>query len=137
MEKWLGIFAKQLNLKKIKNGQFSFFDILQLQHTVISNSEKLTHPSAHIWVSGTETRLASAPTSLQALFWCSDPHWIWDSVEREGDMSDLRIVLFLKFVRFGANFAQTVVSGYSLMKKSWKVLKLKIRPLKGQFSGLT
>ena len=31
--------------KKIKNGQFSFFDILKLPHTVISNSEKLTHPT--------------------------------------------------------------------------------------------
>ena len=31
--------------KKIKNGQFSFFYILQLPHTVISNSEKLTHPT--------------------------------------------------------------------------------------------
>ena len=31
--------------KKIKNGQFSFFNILQLPHTVISNSEKLTHPT--------------------------------------------------------------------------------------------
>ena len=41
-------FRKTENLKKIKNGQFSFFDILQLQHTVISNSEKLTHPSGHI-----------------------------------------------------------------------------------------
>ena len=35
--------------KKKKNGQFSFFvvDILQLPHTVISNSEKLTHPNVH------------------------------------------------------------------------------------------
>ena len=33
--------------KKIKNGQFSFFDILKLPHTVISNSEKLTHPNVH------------------------------------------------------------------------------------------
>ena len=40
-------FRKTENLKKIKNGQFSFFDILQLQHTVISNSEKLTHPTIH------------------------------------------------------------------------------------------
>ena len=29
----------------ILNGQFIFFYILQLPHTVISNSEKLTHPS--------------------------------------------------------------------------------------------
>ena len=28
----------------ILNGQFIFFYILQLPHTVISNSEKLTHP---------------------------------------------------------------------------------------------
>ena len=35
-------FRKTENLKKIKNGQFSFFDILQLPYTVISNSEKLT-----------------------------------------------------------------------------------------------
>ena len=26
-----------------------FFDILQLPHTVISNSEKLTHPSVHVY----------------------------------------------------------------------------------------
>ena len=38
MEKWLRIFAKQFFFW-IKNGQFSFFDILQLPHTVISNSE--------------------------------------------------------------------------------------------------
>ena len=31
-------------------------------------------------------------------------------------MFDLKIVIFLKFVRFGANFAQTIVLGYSLMK---------------------
>ena len=29
-------------LKNIKNCQFSFFDILQLPHIVMSNSEKLT-----------------------------------------------------------------------------------------------
>ena len=40
-------FRKTENLKKIKNGQFSFFDILQLPYTVISNSEKLTHPNVH------------------------------------------------------------------------------------------
>ena len=37
-------------LKQIKNGQFSFFYILQLPHTVISNSEKLTHPSVQYTV---------------------------------------------------------------------------------------
>ena len=42
------IFAKQLNKIKIKNGHFSFFDILQLPHTVISHSDKLTHPNAHV-----------------------------------------------------------------------------------------
>ena len=32
-----------------KNGQFSsFWDMLQLPHTVISNSEKLTHPSIRL-----------------------------------------------------------------------------------------
>ena len=41
------IFSKQKFKKKIKNGQFSFFDILQLPHTVISNSEKFTHPTVH------------------------------------------------------------------------------------------
>ena len=41
-------FRKTENLKKIKNGQFSFFDILQLPYTVISNSEKLTHPSTYM-----------------------------------------------------------------------------------------
>ena len=38
-------FRKRIKFKKTKNGQF--FDILQLQHTVISNSEKLTHPTVH------------------------------------------------------------------------------------------
>ena len=32
-------FRKTIKFKKIKNGHFSFFDILQLPHTVISNSE--------------------------------------------------------------------------------------------------
>ena len=39
-------FRKTIKKNK-KNGQFSFFDILQLPHTVISNSEKLTHPNIH------------------------------------------------------------------------------------------
>ena len=39
---------KTIKLKKIENGYFSFFDILQLPHTVISNSEKLTHPNVHV-----------------------------------------------------------------------------------------
>ena len=39
-------FRKTKNKIKIKNGQSSFFvNILQLLHTVISNSEKLTHPN--------------------------------------------------------------------------------------------
>ena len=38
-------FLKHKNVKKIKNSQFSFFYILQLPHTVISNSAKLTHPT--------------------------------------------------------------------------------------------
>ena len=37
-------FRKTKNFKKIKNGQFSFFYILQLPHTVISNSEKIDPP---------------------------------------------------------------------------------------------
>ena len=41
-------FRKTIKFLKNKNGQFSFFDILQLPHTVISNSEKLTHPIRHI-----------------------------------------------------------------------------------------
>ena len=32
---------------KFKDGQFSFFDSLQLPHTVISNSEKLAHPTVY------------------------------------------------------------------------------------------
>ena len=40
-------FRKTTNLKKNKNGQFIFFYILHLPHTVISNSEKLTHPNVH------------------------------------------------------------------------------------------
>ena len=36
--------------KNIKKWSVQFFvDILQLQHTVISNSEKLTHPNVHLW----------------------------------------------------------------------------------------
>ena len=38
-------FPKKKIYKKNKNGQFGFFYILQLPHTVISNSEKLTHPN--------------------------------------------------------------------------------------------
>ena len=44
------IFSKQINLKKIKNGHFIFcvtFCIYHSTHTVISNSEKLTHPTIH------------------------------------------------------------------------------------------
>ena len=42
-------FRNTKNKIKIKNGQFSYFvDILQLPNTVISNSEKLTHPSTHL-----------------------------------------------------------------------------------------
>ena len=40
-----GFLQNRKILQKIKNGHFSFFDILQLPHTVISNSEKLTHPN--------------------------------------------------------------------------------------------
>ena len=40
-------FRKTIKLKKKKNGQFSFFYILQLPHTAISNSEKLTRPTVH------------------------------------------------------------------------------------------
>ena len=38
-------FRKTKNLKKLKMVSLVFFDILQLPHTVISNSEKLTHPN--------------------------------------------------------------------------------------------
>ena len=42
-------FRKKKKFKKIiKNGQFIFLDILQLPHTVISNSEKLTHPTVYM-----------------------------------------------------------------------------------------
>ena len=41
-------FRKTIKFKKIENGQFSFFYILQLPQTLISNSEKLTHPTEHI-----------------------------------------------------------------------------------------
>ena len=40
-------FRKTKNLKKLKMVSLVFFDILQLPHTVISNSEKLTHPIVH------------------------------------------------------------------------------------------
>ena len=38
-------FRKTINLKKIKIVSLVFFDILQLPHTVMSNSKKLTHPT--------------------------------------------------------------------------------------------
>ena len=42
-------FCKTKIFLKIKKGHFSFFvDILQLPHTVILNSEKLTHPSVYV-----------------------------------------------------------------------------------------
>ena len=46
------IFAKQLNLKNLKMVILVFVvvDILQLPHTVISNSEKLTHPTVQVIV---------------------------------------------------------------------------------------
>ena len=40
-------FHKTIKFKKIKNGHFFVVDILQLPHSVISNSEKLTHPNGH------------------------------------------------------------------------------------------
>ena len=43
-------FRKTIKFKKIKNCHFSFFDILQLPQTVISNSEKLTYPNIHYTV---------------------------------------------------------------------------------------
>ena len=39
-------FRKTEYLKKIKIVSLVFFDILQLPHTEMSNSEKLTHPIA-------------------------------------------------------------------------------------------
>ena len=49
-----GFSQNQIFLKEIKNGHFSFFvvDILQLPHTVISNSEKLTHPTVQNYARG-------------------------------------------------------------------------------------
>ena len=45
-EKMIKDFRKTQIKKKIKNGKFIFVvDILQLPHTVISNSEKCTHPN--------------------------------------------------------------------------------------------
>ena len=41
-------FYKTIKLKKLKNGQISFFYILQLPHTVISNSENMTHPNMYV-----------------------------------------------------------------------------------------
>ena len=48
MEKCLRFFCSTIKFKKIKNGQFSFFYILQLPHSVISNSEKSTHPIVRV-----------------------------------------------------------------------------------------
>ena len=44
-------FSKMIKLKKKKkNGHFSFFGhfAITVPHTVISNSEKLTHPSVQV-----------------------------------------------------------------------------------------
>ena len=38
-------FHKTIKFKNIKKVSLVFFDILQQPHTVISNSEKLTHPT--------------------------------------------------------------------------------------------
>ena len=58
-------FRKTKNFKKIKNGQFSFFYILQLPHSVISNSEKLTHPTVqHLLDTVIEERNMSTNASL-------------------------------------------------------------------------
>ena len=43
-------FCKTVKFKKIRNGQFRFCYIFQLPHTVISNSEKLTHPIVYAQV---------------------------------------------------------------------------------------
>ena len=41
-------FRKTIKFKKkLKMVNLVFFDILQLPHTVVSNSEKLTHPTVH------------------------------------------------------------------------------------------
>ena len=52
VEKWLSISAKQLNLNKNKKWSV-FFDNLQQPHTVISNSEKLTHSNVQAWTLNT------------------------------------------------------------------------------------
>ena len=43
-------FRKKKIKKKLKMVNLVFFDILQLPHTVISNSAKLTHPSVQCTV---------------------------------------------------------------------------------------
>ena len=54
--------------KKIKMFSLVFFGILQLQHTVISYSEKLTHPTAHWqWRNSRHFRAISTPFSHQML----------------------------------------------------------------------
>ena len=45
-------FRRTLKLKKNKNGHFSFFYILQLPHTVISNSEKIDPPYCTVYFTG-------------------------------------------------------------------------------------
>ena len=69
----------QNNKKKIKNGHFSFVvvDIWQLPHTVISNSEKLTHPSVHS-VQGRQ-RIEEGPAAFDhrhELFSMGSEFWI-------------------------------------------------------------
>ena len=45
-------FRKTIKLKRKENGQFFVVDILQLPHSVISNSEKLSHPIEHPLIRG-------------------------------------------------------------------------------------
>ena len=44
------IFCKTEEEKKLKMVSLVFFYILQLPHTVISNSEKLTHPKIYKYI---------------------------------------------------------------------------------------
>ena len=66
VKKCYRIFAKQF-IKKIKNWQCTegFLDILQLPHTVILNSEKLTHPTVQcMYISSVLCRAGHVPIFL-------------------------------------------------------------------------
>ena len=101
---------KDFRKTKNKNGQFIFFDILQLPHIVISNSKKLTHPIVCIFyftnrISYVKFRTGNSLIgfSSESLVFC----------ERKSDVSESLTVALLLWAK-GANR-----SICSLKKSKW------------------